>query len=145
MVLPHSNFPLSGFIRLLIISKKDVSATGSLPRKAIFCPFTISKLTLLNNVLPSILLVSFCTFKIWLPGSLSGLNMMPGYFRLLGVMSSKTNLSNAFLREVACLLLEALALKRAMNSRRSFFFFYILLFLSPAWRAANWLLSYQNV
>ena len=144
-MVPHSYLPASAFTFPLMISKNVVSAKGFRLRNAIFCPFTISKVILLNSTLPSIDLDNFSTFKIWLPTSLSGLKMIPGYFLLLGVMSSNTSLSNAFLRLVACLLLEALALNRAINSSRSFFFSSVFLFLSPACLAANCELSYQKV
>jgi hypothetical protein len=39
MVVPHSNFPLSAFSLPFIISKKLVTASGSLLKKAIFSPF----------------------------------------------------------------------------------------------------------
>ena len=143
--MPHSNLPLSAFILPLMISKKEVSATWSRLKNAIFCPFEISKLMLLNNTRPSTDLDNFSTFSIWLPTSRSGLKIMPGYFLLLGVMSSNTSLSSAFLRDVACLLLEAFALKRAMNSSRSFFFSSCFLFLSEACLAASCELWYQKV
>ena len=54
-------------------------------------------------------------------------------------MSSRVILSNIFLREVACLDLEALAEKRAMKAWSSLIFSSFLAFWSAAILAANWL------
>ena len=145
IVVPHCLLPVSEEVLSFITSKKVVSAMGSRLMNAIFWPFCISKFSLLKIVLPSNFLDKVSTFRISLPASLSCLKIIPGYFLLLAVISSNTNLSKAFLRLVACLLLEAFALKRAINSKRSFFFSSCFLFLSDACRDANCELSYQNV
>ena len=70
----------------------------------------------LRMVSPSILTVRFSTVRRSLPISRSALNLINGYLRLDGTISSSSILSSIFLREVACLDFEALAEKRATNS-----------------------------
>ncbi len=68
---------------------------------------------------PSIDLLTLSTRTRSLPNSRAGSKRIKGYLREEGLISSKVILSNCFLREVACLDFEALALKRATNSCNS--------------------------
>ncbi|MNL58892.1 hypothetical protein D3C87_1825690 [compost metagenome] len=56
------------------------------------------------------------------------LNMIAGYLRLEGLISSILILSKAFLREVACLDLDAFAENRRINSCNSFTLSSVFLF-----------------
>ena len=69
---------------------------------------------------------------------------MKGYLREDGLISSSVIFSNCFLREVACLDLEALAEKRAMNSCNSLIFYSFLALALACNLAANWLDSNQK-
>ena len=86
------------------------------PIRAVLSPGRKMKLILSKIVSPSILTVRFSTVKRSLPISRSALKLINGYLRLDGTISSSSILSSIFLRDVACLDLEALAEKRATNS-----------------------------
>ena len=109
---------------------KNASVALSSPTKATFSFGRIEKETLLIRVSPSTTLVRFSTFNTMFPTSLPGLKPMNGYLLSDGFISAISKLSNSFLREVACFALEALALKRAMNSSNSFFLASAFLFWS---------------
>ena len=70
---------------------------------------------------------------------------MYGYLRDDGLMSSSVILSSSALREVACLLFEALALKRWMNVLSSLILSSLRRLESCRWRSASWLVSYQKL
>ena len=142
-MIPHLNSPASASISPFIILNKVVIAI-SLPTKAIFSSLFTLKLTLSKTLTPSIVLDNPSTTNMSLPTSLSGLNPTNGYLLLDGWISSKVILSNNFLRDVACLDLEALALNLAMKSCNSLIFSSFFLFWSLAIAVANWLDSYQK-
>ena len=95
-------------------------------------------------VSPSILTERFSTVKRSFPISRSALKLINGYFRLDGTISSNSILSSIFLRDVACLDLEALAEKRATNSCNCLIFSSALAFRSASNLAANSLDSFQK-
>ena len=84
--------------------------------KAILSPLFTLKLILSNIFTPSIVLESSSRVKISLPTSLSIANPTKGYLLVEGAISSSVIFSSNFLREVACLDLEALALKRVTKA-----------------------------
>ena len=145
MVTPHLNVPASGVRFLLMISKSAVIALGLWLKNTTFWPFSMLKFTWSKSTPPSASTAfKSSTSRIWLPGSRSIWKMIPGYFRLEGLISSTFNFSNIFLREVVCLLLATLAEKRRINSSNCFFFSSAFIFWFCAWRNANCELSYQN-
>jgi len=114
-----------------------VYAASLVPTKAILSPLYTVKLTLSRTFSPSMVLLKSTTVRISLPTSLSGLKDTKGYLRLDGLISSKSIFSNIFLREVACLDLDALALKRLINSWSCFAFSSFFLFWSRNICSAN--------
>ena len=123
IVTPQLKVPASGFMFPLMISKKAVIARGLRERNTILSPFSTLKLTSLKSTTPSsVFLLSPDTSRIWLPGSRSGVKMIPGYLREDGLISSTFSFSSIFLRLVVCLLFATLALNRRINSSSSFFF-----------------------
>ncbi|MDF2607023.1 MAG: hypothetical protein K0S34_1218 [Bacillales bacterium] len=72
-----------------------------------------------------------------LPISLSGVKPTNGYLREDGLISSRVILSSNFLRDVACLDLDAFALNLAINACRSLIFSSFFLFASCASFCAN--------
>ena len=84
------------------------------------------------------------TSSIWLPGSRSIWNMMPGYLRVDGAICSTLSFSSIFLRDVVCFDLATFAEKRRMNSSSCLRFSSAFIFWFWAWRRASCELSYQN-
>ena len=88
--------------------------------------------------------LKFSTVRRSLPISRSDLKLINGYLRLEGMIPSHPILSNIFLREVACLDLDALAEKRATNYCNSLIFSSAFAFRSACKRAANSLDCFQK-
>ena len=86
-----------------------VVASSLEPTNAILSSlFTINDI-LSRTLTPSIVLEIPSTVSTSLPISLDGLKSIYGYFLLDGLISSSSIFSNALLRDVACLDLDALA------------------------------------
>ena len=86
-----------------------VVASSLEPTNAILSSlFTINDI-LSRTLTPSIVLDIPSTVSTSLPISLDGLKSIYGYFLLDGLISSSSIFSNALLRDVACLDLDALA------------------------------------
>ena len=78
------------------------------------------------------------------PQARSGLKTTYGYLREETGISSMVSFSSSFLREVACLALEALELKRWMNSLSSLALSVTLRFSSCFCLRVSWLAWYQK-
>ena len=130
VVTPHLNEPSSGSSSPQSIWKSVVLAISSAPTNATLSLGIIIKLTSLSTFLPFTVLERFLTSRTSLPTSLSCLNEQKGYLLDDTLIVSIWRLSSSFLRDVACLDLEALALNLWINSVSSFIFCSALLFWS---------------
>ncbi len=144
MVTPQRNEPLSGSSSPARIWKRVVRARPLPPTKAILSPLRTIRSRLFSTLTPSISFVSPVTSRMMSPHGRSALNMTCGYLRDETGMSSRVSLSRSFLREVACLALEALELKRWMNSFNSAVFSEILRFSFCFCLRVSWLAWYQK-
>ena len=112
MVTPQRKPPLSGSSSPARIWNRVVLARLLPPTKAILSPLRTVRVRLLSTGTPSMALDRSVISRIMSPQGRSGLNATCGYFLEEIGISSSVSFSSSFLREVACLALEALELKR---------------------------------
>src|SRR5450756_1341071 len=144
MVTPQRKLPLSGSSSPTRIWKRVVRARELPPTKAILSPLRTIRSKLFNTLTPSISLVSPLIARMISPQALSGLKTTYGYFLDEVGMSSMVSLSSSFLRDVACLDLDALALKRWIKALSSSAFSDILRLSFCFCFKFNWLARYQK-
>ena len=139
MVTPQRKLPLSGSSSPARVWNRVVLARLLPPTKAILSPLRTVRLRSFSTERPSTALVRLVISRIMSPHGRSGLKATCGYFLEETGISSSVSFSRSFLREVACFALEALELKRWMNSFSSLALSVILRFSSCFCLNAIWL------
>ena len=144
MVSPHSMVPLSDGMVFERISRSVVLDMLFWLIIATLSPFSIVKLILSNIFSLLILWLKFSTFNTFVPQGLFSLNWIKGDRRRDIGSSSGRSFSIIFLREVACLDFDALALKRRTKSSSSLILLSLFLVLSCCCFVANSLELFQK-